>query len=205
MKRNLTIGFTIIIIVIISISCIAFGSPLRNDNEKGKDTLLSLEEYEKEYGKSDTIVHLSEGEITDEDYFGDGSLIVKGKLKDIRGVIFSVGESPCIVYELEVTDTIVNSTGKEHKIVNFVIPEMIIPRLEDKLQMDQESLFYLTLYDEPFPHLKEEYYDLISITRGIVNFSENSEDKESYKQLKKNLTERKKDFDKKNKKNKKNR
>ncbi|WP_235832572.1 hypothetical protein [Acetivibrio mesophilus] len=53
--------------------------------------------------------------------------------------------------------------------------------------------------------MKEEYYGLISITRGIVNFSENSEDKESYKQLKKNLTERKKDFDKKNKKNKKNR
>jgi len=83
-------------------------------------------------------------------------LIVKGKLKGIKGVAFTIGEAPCMVYKLEVTDTIVNSTGKERKVVNFFIPEMVIPHVEDKLQTEQESVFYLTLYDETFPHLK--YY-----------------------------------------------
>jgi len=77
-------------------------------------------------------------------------------------------------YELEVTDTIVNGTGKKHKTVNLAVSEMIIDYVEDKLQMNQESVFYLTLNDEAFG--------------GIVPF------------LKKNLRERKKDFDNKNRK-----
>jgi len=74
---------------------------------------------------------------------------------------------------------------------------MIIDYVEDKLQMNQESVFYLTLNDEAFPHLKEDYYGLVSYTGGIVPFNG---DKESYNRLKKNLRERKKDFDNKNRK-----
>jgi len=159
--------------------------------------LLSHVEYEKEYGKSDIIALVDEGPLTDEYYFDEGSLIVKGKLKGIKGVAFTVGEVPCMVYELEVTDTIVNGTGKKHKTVNLAVSEMIIDYVEDKLQMNQESVFYLTLNDEAFPHLKEDYYGLVSYTGGIVPFNG---DKESYNRLKKNLRERKKDFDNKNRK-----
>jgi hypothetical protein len=181
---------------------VAFESSQDNDKQEEKDVLLSLEEYEKEYGKNDIIALVTESELTDEAYFSEGSLIVKGKLKGIKGVAFTVGEAPCMVYELEVTDTIVNNTAKKYKTVNLAISEMIIHYVEDKLQMDQESVFYLKHSVEPFTHLKEDYYGLISTTRAIVPFSG---DKESYKQLKKNLREKKKDFDNRNRKIEKNR
>ncbi|HOM03479.1 MAG TPA: hypothetical protein PLH43_11725 [Acetivibrio sp.] len=56
MKRKLKIG--ILLIVIVSIGCIVFGASFikNNEEEKEGDVLLSLEEYEKEYGKSDVVL-----------------------------------------------------------------------------------------------------------------------------------------------------
>lgn len=194
MKKNLKIGFVVVLTVIISISFVAFGSSLLINDKEGeteRDMLMSLEEYEKEYDKSDIIFEFSEG-LTPENYFGDNKLIVRGKLNSIRGVAFTVGEAPCKVYELEVTDTIINNSRKEHKTINLAIPEMMISKVENKLQLDREMVFYLEYFDRTFPHLKEDYYGLISPTRGIVDCDG---DEDSYKQLKENLLERKKDFD----------
>jgi len=77
MRRNLTIVFTILLCVIISISCVAFGILKTMINRRKRCVVKSCGVW-KEYGKSDIIALVDEGPLTDEYYFDEGSLIVKG-------------------------------------------------------------------------------------------------------------------------------
>lgn len=198
MKINFKIVAAVLLIIAVSLSYLALQTSFLHfgeKNEEQKDSLMSFEEYEKT--KEDPIIiRASESLYSLEELVNESDLVVKGKLKKVKGVALTQGESHCIVYELKITDTIINNNGSKNDTINFFVPDIKYEGIDfEKIKLDKETVFYLQKYDKTFPHLKEDYYGLISFSQGIRQVNGETE----YKELKQELKQKLRDIKRKEK------
>ena len=182
---NKLIGILGVCIISVSIAGCSINKSVSDENPK--DTLISFSNYKQNNQKDIKISgNSSQLLLTQEDLVNMSALIVKGKLKKAKGIAMTQGEMPCIVYELKISDTIVNNVNNTDDVVNFIIPDSELNGVNnnDRIKLDKEYIFYLDDYAEAFPNLKEKYYGVMSEDQG---FQEVNMDEKSFKEHKDSL------------------